>query len=112
MGARGTICGLANVMSRLLRAMFILCRGPFNPSVKALLADTEGDAVWCRVVPPMAEPPMIEGRRLVQDFRRWEAALPPSWRSLYGDEEAASPNIVALRRQGLNSFDECNRWET
>lgn len=118
-GGRGTICGLANVMPRLLRAMFdlpsaferrkliahilagdnILCRGPFIPSAKAVVADAENDAEWRRVVPPMAELPMIEGGRMVEDFRRWEAALPAPWRSLYRDDEEASPNIVTLRRK-------------
>lgn len=119
-GGRGTICGLANVMPRLLRAMFdlpsaferrkliasilagdnILCRGPFIASVKAVVADAENDAEWRRVVPPMAELPMIEGRRMVADFRLWEETLPAAWRSLHRDDEAASPNIVALRRKG------------
>lgn len=119
-GARGTICGLANVMPRLMRAMFdlpspferrklipfilagdnILCRGPFIPSAKAVVADAEDDPEWCRVIPPMAELPMIEGRRLVEDFRRWDAALPPAWRSLHRDSGEADSNIVALRRNG------------
>ena len=119
-GARGTICGLANVMPRLMRAMFdlpspferrklipfmlagdnILCRGPFIPSIKAVVADAEGDAEWRRVIPPMAELPMTEGRRMVEDFRRWDAALPAAWRSLHRDGDAADTNIVALRRKG------------
>lgn len=119
-GARGTICGLANVMPRLLRAMFdlpspferrklipfilagdnILCRGPFIPSAKAVVADAENDFEWRRVVPPMAELPMIEGRRLVEDFRRWDAGLPAAWRSLHRDGDGADSNIVAMRRKG------------
>lgn len=119
-GARGTICGLANVMPRLLRAMFdlpspferrkliphilagdsILCRGPFIPSAKSVVADAEDDPEWRRVIPPMAELPMIEGRRLVEDFRRWDAALPTAWRSLERDGDEADTNIVALRRNG------------
>src|SRR5262245_37967548 len=62
-GGRGTICGLANVMPRLMRAMFdapnlferrrhiqqilgadiVLSRRPFIASVKALVADSTGN---------------------------------------------------------------------
>lgn len=117
-GGRGTICGLANVMPRLMRAMFdapnlferrryipqilggdaILSRRPFIASVKAILADATGDPAWRRVLPPMAELPLLEEARMAADFRRWEASLAPEARSLYRDEHAADPKIVALRR--------------
>lgn len=117
-GARGTICGLANVMPRLMRAMFdtpttfeqkrlvphilagdnILSRRPFIPSVKAVVADATGIGSWRRVLPPMAEIPVIEEAHMIADFRRWEAELAPAWRSLYGDETSADPKIVSLRR--------------
>jgi hypothetical protein len=78
-GARGTICGLANVMPRLMRAMMdlptafdrreilpylnsgdtILSRRPFIPSVKAVIAETMNDPEWRRVIPPVSE---IESR--------------------------------------------------
>ena len=117
-GARGTICGLGNVMPRLIRAMFdastpfdrrrfapqilagdnILSRHPFIPSMKAIIADATGIDGWRRVLPPLAELPMIEEQRMVADFRRWEASLPMSSRSLYREEVAADPKVVALRR--------------
>src|SRR5262245_6542949 len=102
-GGRGTICGLANVMPRLMRAMIdalnlferrrfipqilggdlILSRRPFIASIKAILADATDDPAWRRVLPPMAEVPVIEEARMVADFRRWESTLPQAARSLY-----------------------------
>jgi 4-hydroxy-tetrahydrodipicolinate synthase len=116
-GARGTICGLGNVMPRLMRALFdagnaferrkivphilsgdtILSRRPFIPSVKALLADAGDDGVWRRTLPPMMELPALEEQRMVADYRRWEAGLPVAWRSLYPAETAANPKVVPLR---------------
>ncbi|MFO1141666.1 MAG: dihydrodipicolinate synthase family protein [Amaricoccus sp.] len=101
LGARGTVCGLANAMPRLMRAMLdaptafdrreilkrliegdaILGRWPFIPSVKAVLADLLGDPAWRRCIPPLPEPPMAEVRRLVADFRDWDARLPPAWQN-------------------------------
>jgi 4-hydroxy-tetrahydrodipicolinate synthase len=117
-GARGTICGLANVMPRLMRAMFdtpmpfdrrrfvpqilagdnILSRRPFIPSLKAMIADATGIDLWRRVLPPMAGIPAIEEQRMIADFRRWEASLPPASRSLYRGEPAPDPKVVILRR--------------
>lgn len=117
-GGAGTICGLANVMPRLMRAMFaapttfeqrrfvphilagdnILSRRPFIPSVKGVVADATGVDSWRRVLPPMAEVPTIDEARMIADFKRWEIALAPAWRSLYRDDLAADPKIVALRR--------------
>ena len=116
-GARGTICGLANVMPRLMRAMVdaptafdrrallpallrgdaILSRQAFVPSAKAVTADWLGDAAWRRVIPPMPEVPLAERQRLLADFRAWDAALPPPLRSL---APAGTPpaNVVDLRR--------------
>jgi 4-hydroxy-tetrahydrodipicolinate synthase len=108
-GARGTICGLGNVMPRLLRAMLdapshferrqftvpilagdnILSRHAFIASIKAVLADATGEAAWRRVLPPMAEIPLAEELRLITDFRRWEARLPPALRSLYPETAIA-----------------------
>ncbi|HKP26699.1 MAG TPA: dihydrodipicolinate synthase family protein [Dongiaceae bacterium] len=117
-GGRGTICGMANVMPRLMRAMFdapnlferrrfvpqilaadvVLSRRPFIASVKALVADTTGNSTWRRVLPPMSELPIIEEERLIADFQAWEAALPQSSRSLYRDQPETDAKIVALRR--------------
>lgn len=118
-GARGTICGLANAMPRLIRAMIdaptafdrrrflpdlvsgdaILSRRPFVTSVKAALANATGDAAWRRVLPPLAELPLQEERLLADDLRRWEESLAPNLQSLY-PAAPASPdgNVVALRR--------------
>jgi 4-hydroxy-tetrahydrodipicolinate synthase len=117
-GLRGTICGLGNVMPRLMRAMFeagnaferrkllpqllsgdqILSRRPFIPSAKALLADSRNDSVWRQPLPPMSVLPALEEQRMVADYRRWEAGLPAAWRSLYPAEAApANPKVVPLR---------------
>src|SRR6185369_458116 len=117
-GARGTICGLGNVMPRLMRGLFdartpferrrlvpliiagdnILSRRPFIPSVKALIAEAEGNPAWRRVLPPMAELPLAEEQRMIADFRQWESGLPAPLRSLYPATDAPDPKIVALRR--------------
>lgn len=117
-GARGTICGLGNVMPRLMRALFdlptafdrqklvplilsgdnILSRRPFIASVKAAVADSTGEAGWARVLPPMAELPLRERQWMLQDLRRWEAGLPPAWRSLYRGDDTEDAKVVAIRR--------------
>ena len=117
-GGRGTICGLANVMPRLMRAMFdapnlferrrhiqqilgadiVLSRRPFIASVKALVADSTGDPRWRRVLPPMSELPLLEEQRMIADYRAWESTLPPASRSLYPAGPAADPKVVSLRR--------------
>jgi 4-hydroxy-tetrahydrodipicolinate synthase len=120
-GARGTICGLGNVMPRLLRAMLdektafdrrrflphiltgdaILSRRPFIASVKAIVAAGVGNPEWRRVLPPMAELPMVENDRLIEDFRRWEAGLPAARRSVFAHAAGdADGKVVALRRVG------------
>jgi 4-hydroxy-tetrahydrodipicolinate synthase len=116
-GGRGTICGLANTMPRLLRAMFeaenaferrkfiphmlsgdnILSRRPFIASTKAVLADAFDHGGWRRVLPPMAELPVLEEQRMTADFRRWEAGLPAAWRSFFDDAAVADPKVVPLR---------------
>lgn len=118
-GGRGTVCGLGNVMPRLLRALLdaptafdgrllvpkvlsgdaILSRRPFIPSVKAVLAAALDDAEWRRVIPPMPDIPMGERGHLVGDFLAWDAALPPHWQSLTPPAEPVpSGNVVGLRR--------------
>jgi 4-hydroxy-tetrahydrodipicolinate synthase len=116
-GARGTICGLANVMPRLMRAMMdlptafdrravlphlyagdqILSRQPFIPSAKAVVAEVMKDREWCRVLPPMSELPTLEKQRMVADFIDWDSQLPPRWQSLNRGDAPAS-NVVGLRR--------------
>lgn len=117
-GGLGTICGLANVMPRLMRAMFdapnlferrrhiqqilgadvVLSRRPFIASVKALVADSTGDPRWRRVLPPMSELPLLEEQRMIVDFRAWESTLPQVSRSLYPADTASEPKVVSLRR--------------
>jgi len=117
-GGRGTICGLANVMPRLMRAMFdapnlferrryaqqmlgadmVLSRRPFIASVKSLVADSTGIVRWRRVLPPMSELPLLEEQRMIADFRAWESALPLASRSLYPADAASDPKVVSLRR--------------
>jgi 4-hydroxy-tetrahydrodipicolinate synthase len=114
-GARGTICGLGNAMPGLMRAMFaaptafdrrklvpallaadtVLSRKPFAASVKAVLAAVSGEPGWRRVLPPMAEVEQPELDWLLRDFMRWEAGLPPQWRS-FGSRERDEPNVLPL----------------
>jgi 4-hydroxy-tetrahydrodipicolinate synthase len=116
-GARGTICGLANVMPRLIRAMvdmptafdrratlphllsgdMVLSRRPFIPSTKAIVAEILDDVEWRRVLPPMSELPALERQRMVEDFYDWDARLPKNWQSLTRHEPVAS-NVIGLRR--------------
>jgi 4-hydroxy-tetrahydrodipicolinate synthase len=108
-GARGTICGLANVIPRLMRRMLeapslpdrrrfvplvravdaILSRGPFIAAVKALVAAATGEPGWRRMVPPASPLPMIDEARLLEDFGRFEDSLPPDRR------EAAPRGVTA-----------------
>ncbi len=116
-GARGTICGLGNVMPRLMRGLFdartpferqrfvplidagdrILSRCPFIASLKALIAEATGNNTWRRVLPPMTELPPAEEQRMIADFRHWEAGLPRHWRSLYRVEDEPDPKVSAGR---------------
>ncbi len=116
-GARGSICGLANVMPRLMRAMMdlptafarrsvlpyllsgdtILSRRPFIPSVKAIVAETVGDSEWRRLVPPMFEIDAIERRRMVEDFLAWDRSLPGTLQS-FAQPEMPGTNVIGLRR--------------
>jgi 4-hydroxy-tetrahydrodipicolinate synthase len=95
-GARGTICGLATVIARLMRTMSdaptlpdrrryvpsvqavdsILSRGPFIPSIKAVIAEAMQQPSWRRVIPPMAELPLFDENRLLADFGKLAAAFP------------------------------------
>lgn len=92
----GTICGLANVVAPLLRRMSdgwtlddrrrflpslravdnLLSRGPFIPSLKAVIADQTGEPAWRRVVPPKAELALADEQRLIADFRRLQETMP------------------------------------
>lgn len=116
-GGGGTICGLANVMPRLLRAMIdltttfdrrsllphlvvgdmILSRHSFIPAIKSVIAGTMDDADWRRVLPPMTDIPVIERQRLLADFLAWDAALHPSWQGLVAQPNSKS-NVIELRR--------------
>jgi 4-hydroxy-tetrahydrodipicolinate synthase len=117
-GLRGTICGLANVMPRLMRVMMdmptaydrraclplilsgdaILSRSPFVPSAKAVIAASIDDSEWRRVVPPLAEIPIIERDRLVADFARWDASLPRECQSMTHNTPSISEKVVSIRR--------------
>ena len=101
-GARGTICGLANVIPRLMRRMLdapslperrrfvplvravdsILSRGPFIAGVKAIVAAVTGEPGWRRMVPPAIPLPMVDEARLLEDFGRFEDALAPDCREM------------------------------
>ncbi|MBW7862043.1 MAG: dihydrodipicolinate synthase family protein [Rhodocyclaceae bacterium] len=117
-GARGTVCGMANVMPQLMRAMMdlptyydkheliaslmtadtILSRSAFIASAKAVLAGLHDDPAWGRVVPPMCPPTAFTRPRLVQDFMRWDASLPTGWRSMDYDPaiQQRKPPLAAV----------------
>ena len=117
-GARGTICGLANVMPRLMRAMFeaptafdrrkfvplitsgdlILSRQSFAASIKAVLAHAARQPGWNRMVPPINALPQPERRWMLEDFSRWESALPAALRSLGLADDPTGGKITPLRR--------------
>ena len=117
-GARGTICGLANVIPRLMRRMLeaptlperrrfvplvravdaILSRGPFIAAVKAVVAAVTGQPGWRRMVPPASPLPMVDEARLLEDFGRFEDGLPPDCR-----EMAPRASLAAERVPGNTS---------
>jgi 4-hydroxy-tetrahydrodipicolinate synthase len=117
-GVRGTICGLANAMPRLIRVMMdlptafdrrqllqavfagdtILSRRPFVPSVKAIVAAELDDPDWRRVMAPLSDVPVVERRRMVADFTAWDSRLPPDCRSLEHDEPPLHEKVVPIRR--------------
>jgi len=117
-GARGTICGLANVMPRLIRAVLdaptaydgrrlipfltsgdlILSRQPFAASVKAILSAAKQSADWQRMVPPLHALPQPERDWMIRDFSMWEATLPPNLRSLGLGAQADENKVAPLRR--------------
>ena len=101
-GARGTICGLANVIPRLMRRMLdapnlserrsfvplvrtvdaILSRGPFIAAVKAVVAAATGEAAWRHMVPPATLLSMVDEARLVEDFACFQKSLPLELREI------------------------------
>jgi 4-hydroxy-tetrahydrodipicolinate synthase len=116
-GGAGTICGLANVIPRLLRLMSdgrtlgdrrrflpmvqavdnILSRGPFIPALKAVIADQTNEPGWRRVVPPLAELPLADEQRLLADFRKLAAELPAA-RPAAPPASAIQPAVRAASR--------------
>lgn len=118
-GARGTICGLANVIPRLIRRMLdaeslperrrfvplvravdaILSRGPFIAAVKAVVAAAAGEPGWRRMVPPASVLSLIDETRLLEDFGRFEDGLPPELREVMprGSRGELAPAAGSLR---------------
>ncbi|MEQ1952859.1 dihydrodipicolinate synthase family protein [Mesorhizobium sp. CN2-181] len=117
-GARGTICGLANVMPRLMRAMFeaptafdrrklvplitsgdlILSRQSFAASIKAVLTHASGQAGWNRMIPPINALPHPERQWMLEDFFRWDASLPAPMRTFAAADTGDDQKITPLRR--------------
>jgi 4-hydroxy-tetrahydrodipicolinate synthase len=76
-GGVGTICGMANVVPKLVRAMFTdadalgpmqsvlaLMQGPFMPTLKSVIAAQTGEAGWSRVRPPLRAVDAAIGQRI------------------------------------------------
>jgi 4-hydroxy-tetrahydrodipicolinate synthase len=115
-GLRGTICGLANVMPRLMRVMIdlptaydrrqylplvlagdvILTRSSFIPSIKTVVAAILDDSEWRRVLPPLSQIPVVERDRLVTDFMHWDASLPSECRSIEQDGPTVLGKVVSM----------------
>jgi 4-hydroxy-tetrahydrodipicolinate synthase len=94
-GARGTMCGLGNVIPRLLRAMLdaeagseqqnliahvqaideILSRGSFLVSVKAAIAAAIDDPKWREVQAPLRRLPAQAEEQLASDVKRIQLSL-------------------------------------
>lgn len=90
-GLAGTVCGMANIMPAYMRRVVdarngfegialvaglkavdaILCRYPFVPSAKAIIAGSLNDAEWLRVMPPMAQAPAPQRLQMVNAYVRW-----------------------------------------
>ena len=82
-GGAGTICGMANIVPELVRAMFTqtgaasamqaaiaLIDGPFTPTLKAGLAELTGDPGWRRVRAPLRPAADAVGMRLTAGLAR------------------------------------------
>jgi 4-hydroxy-tetrahydrodipicolinate synthase len=78
-GGAGTICGMANIAPGLVRAMFTdpdaagpmaeatgQMKGPFVPTLKAVLAAQTGEAGWLRVRAPLRSADPAVGARIAQ----------------------------------------------
>jgi 4-hydroxy-tetrahydrodipicolinate synthase len=80
-GGAGTICGMANIAPRLVRAMFTdpdaagpmaaaiaQMRGSFVPTLKSVLAAQTGEAGWLRVRAPLRPADATQGAKIAQVF--------------------------------------------
>jgi 4-hydroxy-tetrahydrodipicolinate synthase len=76
-GGAGTICGMANVVPKLVRAMFTdadalepmqsvlaLMQAPFIPTLKSVIAAQTGEAGWSRMRPPLRAVDPAVGQRI------------------------------------------------
>ncbi len=81
-GGAGTICGMANMVPDLVRAMFTeagaakpmqaaiaLMQGQFVPTLKAALAQLTGEAGWARVRTPLLQGSTAHGERVAAGLR-------------------------------------------
>ena len=81
-GGAGTICGMANVVPGLVRAMFTDASaagpmraalshmtGSFQATMKAILAAQTGDAGWLRMRAPLRSGDAAQGQRIAAALR-------------------------------------------
>ena len=81
-GGVGTICGLGNLVPRMVRAMFThpdaagpmhaACAamvGPFVPALKAAMAALTDEPGWARVRPPLRQAEDVTGHRIAATLR-------------------------------------------
>jgi len=86
-GGAGTICGMGNLVPRLVRAMFagdkavpamreaisLITAGPFLPGLKAVLASLTGEPGWARVRPPLRPGDLTRGAEVAAALLRLQA---------------------------------------
>jgi 4-hydroxy-tetrahydrodipicolinate synthase len=82
-GGAGTICGMANLVPQMVRAMFTdpdaaepmreaiaLITDPFVPALKAALAALTGEPAWARVRAPLRPADAAQGERVAAGVRK------------------------------------------
>ena len=87
-GGTGTICGMGNLVPRLVRAMFagdkavpamreaisLITSGPALPGLKAALAALTGEPGWARVRPPLRRGDLTRGAEVAAALLRLQSA--------------------------------------
>ena len=102
-GGVGTICGMANVVPDLVRAMFApdppltamraavaVLEADFLPRLKAALAAATADPGWCRVRAPLRAADLAEGKRCAARLAAVAGGLAADFAPDHSDQPAMS----------------------